>query len=66
MLTFIEVMVGFIFARALWQYVSHRSRACGQLAIVWLLETTGLLIALGACFVPFVVVGLYFLTRMGK
>ena len=66
MVTFIEVMVGFIFAQALWQYVSHRSKACGQLAIVWLLETTGLLIALAACVLPYVVVGLYFLTRMGK
>lgn len=66
MAIFLEAIFGFLVARACWQFVQVRSKACGQLAIVWLLEATGLLIALAACVLPYVVVGLYFLTRMGK
>jgi hypothetical protein len=42
---FVGAIFAYLFARAMWNFVVARAAACRQLPLMWLLQTTGLLIA---------------------
>jgi hypothetical protein len=38
-------MVAFLFARAIWNFIVYRAKECGQIPLVWMIETLALLLA---------------------
>jgi hypothetical protein len=42
---FVGAIFAYLFARAMWNFVVTRAKACHQLPLIWLIQTTGLLIA---------------------
>lgn len=44
---FVGAIFAYLFARAMWNFVVARAKACHQLPLIWLLQTSGLLIAFG-------------------
>jgi hypothetical protein len=61
MLEFIAAIVALVFARAIWDFVKVRAKACNQLPICWLFEVVGLTLALALIATPFVVVAILYL-----
>jgi hypothetical protein len=45
----LEIAIGvfsYVLAKSIWDFVKVRAQACGQYPLVWLLQTTGLLLVL--------------------
>ena len=59
MFTFIEAIFAFLLARASWDFIMRRAKACKQSPLAWMVETTGLLAALVLVISPFIVAGLW-------